>query len=594
MVSGRIRGNPTSSGALRSPVMPTKGAETNGLQPWGTRCLGHGRDDTSHHVHEGGQETADNGPSTSVDSTAVVRGPVASSSDDESEFVPSTTLLDNGILHIRGKGALGNRVTSSTTPATPLKRKYNNIKKVQKRKMLDSAQSTTPDTKRTKATSSYGPTNGYSKKVWASDSDDTEARGKKDAAAMLHEDWAWKEIDQDYMRLPSRKQMLYIHTLQQDACRTVVSNLGDLHGADNDSLVQPIMDARMCHIDGIAAAASSPLERPRRGRYYKDIWADVDYLDALKTSATHDTSEFETYTSNHDLVARYDDDAYEQFVHRLEGHPTDPRIRQHAKLGHDHHPAASLQTSATSCVTQPCQSHSASWGGTACLDPPPEADEVSAALDMCIKALVPQSAANFHALGHVCDRVANEAQLEPIFHQERRVAADIERYYQRWKAGVDIELRGASVLSAWREALWSQDFTPTQIRAVEFAVRFATTLQRGDGVDFLDHTGQWEPGFVVDVFVESADVLSHAKIQLLQHGAVSQEWCCVFSGRLMPPGTNTRRTAVALDVKIHPAPHAVQPPSVGGHLKRVTAVASTASSSSSHPNTPDARTKHES
>ncbi|ETV65508.1 hypothetical protein, variant 13 [Aphanomyces astaci] len=334
MVSGRIRGNPTSSGALRSPVMPTKGAETNGLQPWG------------------GQETADNGPSTSVDSTAVVRGPVASSSDDESEFVPSTTLLDNGILHIRGKGALGNRVTSSTTPATPLKRKYNNIKKVQKRKMLDSAQSTTPDTKRTKATSSYGPTNGYSKKVWASDSDDTEARGKKDAAAMLHEDWAWKEIDQDYMRLPSRKQMLYIHTLQQDACRTVVSNLGDLHGADNDSLVQPIMDARMCHIDGIAAAASSPLERPRRGRYYKDIWADVDYLDALKTSATHDTSEFETYTSNHDLVARYDDDAYEQFVHRLEGHPTDPRIRQHAKLGHDHHPAASLQTSATSCVVQ--------------------------------------------------------------------------------------------------------------------------------------------------------------------------------------------------------------------------------------------------
>ncbi|RHY42406.1 hypothetical protein DYB38_002054 [Aphanomyces astaci] len=570
MVSGRIRGNPTSSGALRSPVMPTKGAETNGLQPWGTRCLGHGRDVTSHHVHEGGQETADNGPSTSVDSTAVVRGPVASSSDDESEFVPSTTLLDNGILHIRGKGALGNRVTSSTTtPATPLKRKYNNMKKVQKRKMLDSAQSTTPDTKRTKATSSYGPTNGYSKKGWASDSDDTEVP----------------------------KQMLFIHTLQQDACRTVASNLGDLHGADNDSLIQPIMAARMCHIDGIAAAASSPLERPRRGRYYKDIWADVDYLDALKTSATHDTSEFETYTSNHDLVARYDDDAYEQFVHRLEGHPTDPRIRQHAKLGHDHHPAASLQTSATSC-TQPCQSHSASWGRTACLDPPPETDEVSAALDMCIKALVPQSAANFHALGHVCgistymegidrsllclDRVANEAQLEPIFHQERRVAADIERYYQRWKAGVDIELRGASVLSAWREALWSQDFTPTQVRA------------RGDGVDFLDHTGQWEPGFVVDVFVESADVLSHAKIQLLQHGAVSQEWCCVFSGRLMPPGTNTRRTAVALDVKIHPAPHAVQPPSVGGHLKRVSAVASTASSSSSHPNFPDIRTKHES
>ncbi|RHY05335.1 hypothetical protein DYB25_010208, partial [Aphanomyces astaci] len=458
MVSGRIRGNPTSSGALRSPVMPTKGAETNGLQPWGTRCLGHGRDDTSHHVHEGGQETADNGPSTSADSTAVVRGPVASSSDDESEFVPSTTLLDNGILHIRGKGALGNRVTSSTTtPVTPLKRKYNNMKKVQKRKMLDSAQSTTPDTKRTKATSSYGPTNGYSKKGWASDSDDTEVP----------------------------KQMLFIHTLQQDACRTVASNLGDLHGADNDSLVQPIMAARMCHM----AAASSPLERPRRGRYYKDIWADVDYLDALKTSATHDTSEFETYTSNHDLVARYDDDAYEQFVHRLEGHPTDPRIRQHAKLGHDHSPAASLQTSATSC-TQPCQLHSASWGRTACLDPPPEADEVSAALDMCIKALVPQSAANFHALGHVCgistymegidrsllclDRVANEAQLEPIFHQERRVAADIERYYQRWKAGVDIELRGASVLSAWREALWSQGFTPTQIRAVEFAVRFAT------------------------------------------------------------------------------------------------------------------------
>jgi len=68
------------------------------------------------------------------------------------------------------------------------------------------------------------------------------------------------------------------------------------------------------------------------------------------------------------------------------------------------------------------------------------------------------------------------------------------------------------------------------------------TLEIGDAVDYLDATGLWENGYICKVYMLGQEFLSHVKIHLLSQGPAAEEWCSVFGGRIMPPGSCTDTT----------------------------------------------------
>ncbi|ETW02707.1 hypothetical protein, variant 1 [Aphanomyces invadans] len=390
------------------------------------------------------------------------QGTVASSSEDESEFVPSSTFLESGVLHIRGNGVVRNGDVPNN-PITPQKLK-NNTKKMQKRKI--GTTECTPDTKRNKGTPTPAWTSrgdGYAKQDSddASSCDDSDEHSTSGKDAAVEEDWVWKELDQRHFRFPSRKQLAFLETLDRDAMHTVASNQAFLSLASAIPSMLPMNGMSPLHV----------IDRPRRGRYYLDTWGELDFLDTLKSfgkDVQFDTSEFQVYTTNHDLVHQYDDDAFEDYVSRLEN-AISPNAHLDERI---HEYPASFGGCDGGGEMDAWTSQPELWVQRTSREPS-EVDEVSDVMDMCIKALVNQSASNCHALRQVFDRVAQETELEPIFQQEKLLITEIETYYQRWRQ-TKAAFRSASVVSAWRTALKSQNFNAAQISAVEFATRFAS------------------------------------------------------------------------------------------------------------------------
>ncbi|KAH9111064.1 hypothetical protein AeMF1_005085 [Aphanomyces euteiches] len=353
----------------------------------------------------------------------------------------------------------------------------------------------------------------------------------------LEEDWAWKMFDRHYFKPLATSSITQFEQIRAQQLCLVASNMDYMHGftmSEVECIKRESMNSQ-----------TDPINIPNRGRFYKDIWEEEEYLEQLRTIAremncSDNVAKFTLYQDDSDLVSHYEVELFEQSLQRLES----AELQQRSDT--INHPASWGKV-------WPCpvseQIHPACWSKTP--SDGAESDEISTAIQSCVKALIPQAMSNWQKMRDIYDRMLEEIELDPIFERERNLTSEIESYYQRWKQ-LKTPFHEKMTLSESRLASKIREYGANRAGAITFAAHFALTLQLGDGIDYLDHTGLWEPGYVVDIFVEGQSVLSHVKIQMSCQGSISQEWCCVYSGRIMPPGTSTLRTAPVLNVKIHP------------------------------------------
>ncbi|KDO27497.1 hypothetical protein SPRG_20337 [Saprolegnia parasitica CBS 223.65] len=252
----------------------------------------------------------------------------------------------------------------------------------------------------------------------------------------------------------------------------------------------------------------APFEMPPRGRYYREVWQDQEFVEAVG-------GDFVVVDDNHVLATGYNDDVFEAYYCKLE-----------AAMGDDgSFPMDGVLPDPT---------------------PPPatETDEIASALTQCVAAFVPQVLSNWHTLRHLADRVRDLAPLDAIYEQEatfvKRVEASYNALRRRSKkaAGKRSHVRAAPAR------------TPAQAAACAYAAQFASQLVVGDGVDYLDATGYWTSAVVVDAFPEAGARLTHVKVHVSGCSFASQTWVAVAGGRLLPPGAVSARKAPHLDVDL--------------------------------------------
>ncbi|EQC32961.1 hypothetical protein, variant [Saprolegnia diclina VS20] len=305
------------------------------------------------------------------------------------------------------------------------------------------------------------------------------------------EDWMWTMFDRDYFQPIDVSRADELERMSR-----AVATMGDpfIREAPPGWLPE--------------ATDEAPFVLPRRGRYYREVWQDQEFVEAVG-------GDFVALDDNHVLATSYNDDVFEAYYCKLE-----------AALGDDgSFPIDGLLPDPTPAEAT-------------------ESDEIHVALQQCVAAFVPQVLSNWHTLRHLADRVRDMASLDALYEQEAALVQRVETSYNA--------LRRRSKKAPGKRSLVQRapSRTPAQTAACAFAAQFATQLVVGDGVDYLDATGQWASAVVVDVFPEAGERLTHVKVHMHKCSLASQTWVAVAGGRLLPPGAVSTREAPHLALQL--------------------------------------------
>ncbi|OQR94745.1 hypothetical protein ACHHYP_20041 [Achlya hypogyna] len=309
----------------------------------------------------------------------------------------------------------------------------------------------------------------------------------------LPEDWVWQMFDADYFQPLPASRFDELERLRRSVA----------------ALADPFMAPDTAPPGWVVDAHDPPFELPPRGRYYREVWDDEAFV--------ADTGGgFRVIADHRELVVNYDDDLFEAYHCKLEG---------------------AADVLATDVLPDPERGE------------PPVADEIAVRLEQCIAQLVPQVLASWQTLQALSDHAREMAPFEAIHRQEQALVRRVERAYTHGRDALRAKVQARADP---RMASRLRHMAPPQAAAFVYATRFARLLVVGDGVDFLDRTGLWEPATVVDAFTEDDELLTHIKVRVGPMAA--QEWVSVYSGRLMPPGACSGRAAPVLDLNITQGP----------------------------------------
>lgn len=129
--------------------------------------------------------------------------------------------------------------------------------------------------------------------------------------------WSWESC-QDYFAKIAQENVDDLERMRKSQANFVAANPTSCHGllSERSQLAAMLTDAR----DSVSARAD--LEQ-RRGRHYRDVWEEEDYLAQLRRQrlATGDAEAADIppmVLSNRELVFGYDDDLFDAYIGRLE------------------------------------------------------------------------------------------------------------------------------------------------------------------------------------------------------------------------------------------------------------------------------------
>jgi hypothetical protein len=189
-----------------------------------------------------------------------------------------------------------------------------------------------------------------------------------------------------------------------------------------------------------------------------------------------------------------------------------------------------------------------------------EQDEISRAIDASAAKLMPLSMVNWRALQTIYERAACAQQCASIFDSEAAVKKSLEHLYTSMFAPSREQQPAVDnhAASATAGVIMGRDRQPVSLStrprdlvafssrsslagddasmAVAASVEFAMSLQMGDIVDALDHSGCWNDGVVLEVFTEGGRYPKFVLVRLSLWSHEVVEWVGVAEGRLLPRG----------------------------------------------------------